>query len=80
MDFVEKEFNEITEKLEAEKHEIKPTWRELITRKSYRKRIVLCALLQTFGQLTGINCIQYYAGESVNLRILQALPFREETD
>jgi hypothetical protein len=61
--FVQTEFNEIVEQLEAEKRAFTPSWRQVFTKASWRKRIILAGALQVFAQLTGINCIQYYAGE-----------------
>ncbi|ORY75313.1 putative high-affinity hexose transporter [Leucosporidium creatinivorum] len=66
-DFVQAEFLEIKAQLDAEKHHEEPSWKEIWTRKSYRKRIFLSCLLQWLAQLTGINCIQYYASTIFSL-------------
>ncbi|KAL5338519.1 general substrate transporter [Aspergillus crustosus] len=59
-EYNETEFNEIKMHALAEKQAFKPTWKEIFVRPSWRRRLVLVALLQTFSQTTGINCVQYY--------------------
>lgn len=61
-DFIQGEYQEIEEQLMAEKEAFKPTWSEIARKPSWRKRVILAAGLQIFSQLTGINCVQYYAG------------------
>ena len=60
--FIEGEFTEIKDQLQAEKEAFKPTWMEIARKPSWRKRVLLVCGLQIFGQLTGVNCVQYYAG------------------
>ncbi|PKS08643.1 hypothetical protein jhhlp_005032 [Lomentospora prolificans] len=59
--FIEGEFTEIKDQLQAEKEAFKPTWMEIARKPSWRKRVLLVCGLQIFGQLTGVNCVQYYA-------------------
>lgn len=61
--FVQSEMTEIQSQLEAEKATFTPNWKQVFTKSSWRKRVLLAVLLQCFAQLTGINCIQYYACE-----------------
>lgn len=49
-DFVQAEFVEIKAQLEAEKQHKEPSWKEIWTRKSYRKRVFLSCLLQWLAQ------------------------------
>lgn len=59
--FVQGEFQEITDQLNAEKQNLEPTWWHILSKPSWRRRILLSIGLQVFSQLTGINCVQYYA-------------------
>lgn len=57
------EYQEIKDQIRAEQEMYQPTWTQILKKPSWRKRIILVCLLQTFAQLTGINCIKYYAGK-----------------
>jgi hypothetical protein len=35
---------------------------QILTKPSWRRRLLIVMGIQTFAQLTGINCVQYYAG------------------
>jgi hypothetical protein len=59
---VQFEFDEIKRHLAAEKEMFKPTWMQIITKPSWRRRLLIVMGIQSFAQLTGINCVQYYAG------------------
>lgn len=61
--FVEGEYHEIKEQIRAEQEMFQPTWIQIAKKPSWRKRIILVCTLQIFAQLTGINCIKYYAGK-----------------
>lgn len=61
--FVQSEMSEIQTQLEAEKAAFTPSWRQVFTKSSWQKRVILAVVMQCFAQLTGINCVQYYAGE-----------------
>ncbi|KAM0753421.1 general substrate transporter [Meredithblackwellia eburnea MCA 4105] len=69
-DFIQGEFQEIKDQIEAEKKHREPTWKEIATRASWRKRVILSSVLQWLAQLTGINCIQYFYAT-----IIQSLGF-----
>jgi hypothetical protein len=60
--FIQGEYQEIMDQIHAEREMLKPSWGQVIKKKSWRRRIILSAVLQIFSQLTGINCIQYYTG------------------
>lgn len=62
-ELVLKEFHEIKCHLAAESVAFKPTWKEILTKPSWRRRVLLAAALQSFSQTTGVNCVQYYAGK-----------------
>ncbi|EME82082.1 uncharacterized protein MYCFIDRAFT_139011, partial [Pseudocercospora fijiensis CIRAD86] len=59
--FIEGEITEMVDQIQAERAIFTPTWIEIFQRPSWRRRILLIAGLQIMAQLTGINCIQYYA-------------------
>ncbi|KAJ5815176.1 hypothetical protein N7474_006953 [Penicillium riverlandense] len=58
---VQKEFDEIKRHIEAEEISYKPSWKEIAARPTWRRRTLLVMAIQSFSQLTGINCVQYYA-------------------
>lgn len=60
-DFVQGEYQEICDQLTAEKELYSPSWLEIIRKPAWRRRILLIAGLQMASQLTGVNCVQYYA-------------------
>lgn len=49
-DYVQAEYLEIKAQLDAEKHHEEPSWKEIWTRKSYRRRVFLSCLLQWLAQ------------------------------
>ncbi|KXS99945.1 hypothetical protein AC578_788 [Pseudocercospora eumusae] len=59
--FIEGELTEMVDQIRAERAMFTPNWAEIFQRPSWRRRILLIAGLQIMAQLTGINCIQYYA-------------------
>jgi hypothetical protein len=61
--FIQGEFQEIKDQIAAEQSMFEPTWIEIVKKPSWRRRVILACVLQTLAQMTGINCIQYYAGE-----------------
>lgn len=63
-DLAHREFAEIKSHILTEKMSFKPTWKEIASKPSWRRRILLVSALQFFAQATGVNCVQYYAGES----------------
>jgi len=60
---VEEEYRIIEEQLMAEKEMFTATWMELFKRASWRRRLFIVAFIQIVGQLSGVNCINYYAGK-----------------
>ncbi|KAH8596189.1 hypothetical protein B0O99DRAFT_651820 [Bisporella sp. PMI_857] len=58
--FLELEYREIRDTIVAEKTLAEPTWRSLLKKPSWRKRLALGCGVQAFGQLSGINVINYY--------------------
>lgn len=59
-EFYRREFDSMKEQIEYENNTVKPTWAEIITKASYRKRFIFGILIQSFVQLSGINAINYY--------------------
>ncbi|KAF9892239.1 hypothetical protein FE257_002016 [Aspergillus nanangensis] len=58
--FLQAEFREIVDTITAEKQIAVRSWREMVSRGSWRRRLVLGMGIQAFGQLSGINVINYY--------------------
>jgi hypothetical protein len=58
--FVELEFQEIQDSVIAERTHTVRSWKALVSKQSWRKRLLLGAGVQAFGQLSGINVINYY--------------------
>lgn len=44
--FVQGEYQEIVDQIEAEKRELKPSWSEIARRSSWRKRMILACVIQ----------------------------------
>jgi MFS family permease len=59
-EFVELEFREIHDSVIAERTHTVRSWTALVSKKSWRRRLLLGASVQAFGQLSGINVINYY--------------------
>lgn len=59
--FIQGEYQEIVDQITAEKEQLKPTWTQILKKASWRRRVFLSIGLQIWSQLTGINCVQYYA-------------------
>jgi hypothetical protein len=59
-DFLQLEFEEIRDTVVAEKTAQKVSWKALLAKPSWRKRLLLGCGVQAFGQLSGINVINYY--------------------
>ncbi|KAJ5889838.1 hypothetical protein N7504_010648 [Penicillium tannophilum] len=59
--FAHMEFEEIKSHILAEKASFKPSWKEIASKSSWRRRVLLVSALQFFAQATGVNCVQYYA-------------------
>ncbi|KAE8143452.1 sugar transporter [Aspergillus pseudotamarii] len=59
-DFIQLEFREIVDTITAEKQVAVSSWKEMISRASWRRRLILGMGVQAFGQLSGINVINYY--------------------
>jgi hypothetical protein len=60
---IEEEYRIIEEQLTAEKEIFNATWIEIFKRPTWRRRLLIVAFIQVIGQLSGVNCINYYAGE-----------------
>ncbi|EXJ91169.1 hypothetical protein A1O1_04278 [Capronia coronata CBS 617.96] len=58
--FFRAEFNQMRDQLRYEKSITVSSWRELFSKPSNRKRLMLAVLVQAFTQLSGINVINYY--------------------
>lgn len=54
-DFIQLEFREIVDTITAEKQVAVSSWKEMISRASWRRRLILGMGVQAFGQLSGIN-------------------------
>ncbi|KAJ5806044.1 uncharacterized protein N7503_003646 [Penicillium pulvis] len=58
--YIELEFQEIREAIDAERASTKITWTSILTKPSWRRRLILGCAVQAFGPLSGINVINYY--------------------
>jgi hypothetical protein len=54
-EFLDLEYREIRDTIAAEKSLSVQTWRSLISKPSWRRRLALGCGVQAFGQLSGIN-------------------------
>ncbi|KAF7883717.1 uncharacterized protein EAF02_005637 [Botrytis sinoallii] len=59
-EYLELEFAEIRDTIIAEKTVAVKSWSGLVAKKSWRHRIILGCGIQAWGQLSGINVINYY--------------------
>ncbi|KAF2195132.1 general substrate transporter [Zopfia rhizophila CBS 207.26] len=59
-ELVELEFREIYDAVIAEQTHTVKSWSAIISKPSWRKRLLLGAGVQAFGQLSGVNVINYY--------------------
>ncbi|KAJ5407920.1 hypothetical protein N7509_001803 [Penicillium cosmopolitanum] len=59
-EYIEMEFQEIRDVIDAERASTKITWTTIITKPSWRRRLILGCGVQAFGPLSGINVINYY--------------------
>jgi hypothetical protein len=59
-EFLELEYREIRYTIFAEKVLAVPSWSALLSKPSWRRRLALGCGVQAFGQLSGINVINYY--------------------
>lgn len=66
-DFLDLEFEEIRDTIVAEKSVQVVSWKALFAKPSWRKRLILGCGVQAFGQLSGVNVINYYGNEIYNL-------------
>ncbi|KAL3487508.1 general substrate transporter [Aspergillus germanicus] len=57
---VELEFREIRDVIAADRAAGNTSWKTIITKPSWRKRLILGCGVQAFGPLSGINVINYY--------------------
>lgn len=62
-EFLQLEFEEIRDTIVAEKATSVVSWKALLAKPSWRKRLMLGCGIQAFGQLSGINVINYYGNE-----------------
>ncbi|KAJ5552809.1 hypothetical protein N7494_002187 [Penicillium frequentans] len=58
--YIELEFQEIREAIDAERSSTKITWSSILTKPSWRRRLILGCAVQAFGPLSGVNVINYY--------------------
>ncbi|KAK1707872.1 MFS sugar transporter [Colletotrichum lupini] len=59
-DFLEAEYQEIHDTIIADRSVNAVHWKALFTRPSWRRRLLLGCGVQAFGQLSGVNVINYY--------------------
>jgi hypothetical protein len=59
-EFVELEFREIRDVIEADRSMNKISWFSIFRKPSWRRRLILGCGVQAFGPLSGINVINYY--------------------
>ncbi|KFZ04294.1 hypothetical protein V502_10258, partial [Pseudogymnoascus sp. VKM F-4520 (FW-2644)] len=59
-EYLELEYREIHDTIVAEKTVAVRSWKGLISKPAWRKRLLLGCGIQAFGQLSGINVINYY--------------------
>ncbi|KAE8146848.1 hypothetical protein BDV25DRAFT_143300 [Aspergillus avenaceus] len=59
-DAVDLEFREIRDVILADRAAGNTSWRSILTKPSWRKRLILGCGVQAFGPLSGINVINYY--------------------
>lgn len=57
---IELEFREIRDVIIADREAGKVSWKSIVTRPTWRKRLLLGCGVQAFGPLSGINVINYY--------------------
>jgi hypothetical protein len=58
--YIELEYREIRDVIAAERAHNTISWSSIITRSSWRRRLMLGCAVQAFGPLSGINVINYY--------------------
>jgi hypothetical protein len=58
--FLELEFREIRDTIIAEKTRSAMTWRGLLSKPAWRRRLLLGCGVQAFGQLSGVNVNLFY--------------------
>ena len=58
--YIELEYREIRDVIAADRAHNEISWSSIITRPSWRKRLLLGSGIQAFGPLSGINVINYY--------------------
>ncbi|KAJ5664653.1 hypothetical protein N7462_011466 [Penicillium macrosclerotiorum] len=58
--YIELEFQEIRDAIESERASTQINWTSIITKPSWRRRLILGCAVQAFGPLSGINVINYY--------------------
>jgi len=66
-EFLQLEFEEIRDTIVAEKAFQVVSWKALMSKPSWRKRLFLGCGIQAFGQLSGVNVINYYGNEIYKL-------------
>ncbi|KFZ14885.1 hypothetical protein V501_03002 [Pseudogymnoascus sp. VKM F-4519 (FW-2642)] len=59
-DFIDLEFTEMQTSIRAAGVNNKLSWTDIVKNPSWRRRLVLGCSIQAFGQLSGINVINYY--------------------
>ncbi|KAB5550750.1 general substrate transporter, partial [Coniochaeta sp. 2T2.1] len=57
---IDLEYKEIRDTIVADRDVAKVSWKSIITKPSWRRRLALGCLVQAFGPLSGINVINYY--------------------
>lgn len=68
-DFVELEFREIVDTIMAEKQLAVWSWKDMVSRPSWRRRLMLGMGVQAFGQLSGINVMYVFALPCLSTRL-----------
>jgi MFS family permease len=66
-DTIELEFREIRDVIAADRAVGNISWRSIVTKPTWRKRLILGCAVQAFGPLSGINVIIYYGPRIYNI-------------
>ncbi|KAF3137221.1 hypothetical protein TWF703_005143 [Orbilia oligospora] len=70
-DEIDLEFREIRDVIAADRAAGDTSWKKIITKPSWRKRLILGCGVQAFGPLSGINVINYYGPQIYRILDIQ---------
>ncbi|EPS37792.1 hypothetical protein H072_8346 [Dactylellina haptotyla CBS 200.50] len=68
---IDLEFREIRDVIAAERAAGNTSWKKILTKPSWRKRLILGCGVQAFGPLSGINVINYYGPQIYKILDIQ---------